>query len=76
MPPAKAAVYAQRFNPRTCERCDHFQVAAISRLGGFNPRTCERCDAFLSALEMMMLVSIHAPARGATASATFSASGL
>ena len=74
--PARGATWRQNeqvkattgFNPRTREGCDLWGVGNDKRITlGFNPRTREGCDLEGQAgLLGKVLVSIHAPARGAT----------
>ena len=54
------------FNPRTREGCDFMILINLVCLRGFNPRTREGCDNSQSFLRFRVIVSIHAPARGAT----------
>ncbi len=54
------------FNPRTREGCDVAPSAPDPAETGFNPRTREGCDSQLHQEQKRLLVSIHAPARGAT----------
>ena len=55
------------FNPRTREGCDR-RMGRGRRAGlYFNPRTREGCDLGMEAQTLLVLdISIHAPARGAT----------
>ncbi len=58
-----------RFNPRTREGCDfERELTALDEATCFNPRTREGCDTDCNArwLTHRYIVSIHAPARGAT----------
>ncbi len=54
------------FNPRTREGCDIPLTRHVPQLTSFNPRTREGCDGSMFALAGEWLVSIHAPAKGAT----------
>ncbi len=54
------------FNPRTREGCDLLAVKSAHGYTGFNPRTREGCDKTPSGGLGTGMVSIHAPARGAT----------
>ena len=55
------------FNPRTREGCDENRDCGEQVLTSFNPRTREGCDlARAVAHRALGVVSIHAPARGAT----------
>ena len=55
------------FNPRTRTGCDFGIYSGISNLKSFNPRTRTGCDVIIHHLHPPNhLVSIHAPARGAT----------
>ena len=56
------------FNPRTRTGCDGFERSASSILTAFNPRTRTGCDDDAAEEAEVMELSIHAPARGATAS--------
>ncbi len=56
-----------RFNPRTREGCDATRPAPPARISSsFNPRTREGCDDPRGEDASNSLVSIHAPAKGAT----------
>ncbi len=55
------------FNPRTREGCDIRCGIDPKQLNCFNPRTREGCDLERTSLIQRIGVSIHAPARGATA---------
>ena len=56
------------FNPRTREGCDTYLRRLADTWHSFNPRTREGCD-YLALLQVdAEVVSIHAPARGATPS--------
>ena len=58
----------RRFNPRTREGCDPAKWSRSAENERFNPRTREGCDPLcLSGFSARLSVSIHAPARGATA---------
>ncbi len=57
----------QYFNPRTREGCDDQSSGAGSTASDFNPRTREGCDQRDIAYWLQRRISIHAPARGATA---------
>jgi len=60
-------VYRTSFNPRTREGCDESSRPPSLGQSGFNPRTREGCDAvYYIAVAAVSVVSIHAPARGAT----------
>ena len=54
------------FNPRTREGCDHVFCQKTAPNFYFNPRTREGCDRFLRVNLTDNLISIHAPAKGAT----------
>ena len=57
------------FNPRTREGCDRETWGAYPCLTRFNPRTREGCDVVPGGrTDVVVGVSIHAPARGATRS--------
>ena len=54
-------------NPRTREGCDGLLVLRRGQPQSFNPRTREGCDERSKGRKHLhKLVSIHAPARGAT----------
>jgi len=55
------------FNPRTREGCDCHAVVSLAVPECFNPRTREGCDVRYADHGLFSRVSIHAPARGATA---------
>ena len=54
------------FNPRSCERSDNTDSLCRCILDDFNPRSCERSDSLNQVPVSFFLISIHAPARGAT----------
>ena len=54
------------FNPRTHEGCDCCALNVFLRILSFNPRTHEGCDHGWRAVYQYVVVSIHAPTRGAT----------
>ena len=54
------------FNPRTRTGCDVANLGGSSLFEGFNPRTRTGCDWRCRPCRMDCIVSIHAPARGAT----------
>jgi hypothetical protein len=54
------------FNPRPCTRGDGACCSARWRCTCFNPRPCTRGDQGDGVRRLLLLVSIHAPARGAT----------
>jgi len=56
-----------RFNPRTREGCDACSLPCMPPGASFNPRTREGCDCIPYQSIRHKEVSIHAPARGATA---------
>ena len=55
-----------RFNPRTHTGCDSCHSACSIAITSFNPRTHTGCDPVKFVLHGFLLVSIHAPTRGAT----------
>ena len=56
-----------RFNPRTRMGCDRQELIRFCLIKGFNPRTRMGCDAVCIAIGIRyIVVSIHAPAWGAT----------
>ena len=57
----------RRFNPRTRTGCDLSGALCALHAKGFNPRTRTGCDAAYAKPSSKKVVSIHAPARGATA---------
>ena len=57
----------RNFNPRTREGCDHTRPTIRLSCQYFNPRTREGCDMRDYDLRGAIQISIHAPARGATA---------
>ena len=59
------------FNPRTHTGCDSAKSFAVIFSGCFNPRTHTGCDDVGGlTLRPLLVVSIHAPTRGATSGAT------
>ena len=55
------------FNPRTREGCDKRHRRPVWCLLYFNPRTREGCDtADHQVLMRQLMISIHAPVKGAT----------
>ena len=57
----------KHFNPRTHEGCDTDPSHRFATDKDFNPRTHEGCDLLLFlGQNVMTLISIHAPTRGAT----------
>ena len=56
----------ERFNPRPCTRGDVLIPAPAECVCRFNPRPCTRGDTPLEDGLLHLIVSIHAPARGAT----------
>ena len=54
------------FNSRPCERGDPILILATAIAHYFNSRPCERGDQKCGAAAGQSLISIHAPARGAT----------
>ena len=55
------------FNPRTREGCDAVQAGGTANfLRDFNPRTREGCDPLIVHTFDELLISIHAPVKGAT----------
>ena len=61
----KLALY-KCFNPRTHTGCDSAPNTLVYGFNGFNPRTHTGCDDLLFRYGVLVLVSIHAPTRGAT----------
>ncbi len=72
--PARGATYRFHshpllvyFNPRTRTGCDFHGIGAALEAADFNPRTRTGCDGGSGARSDLLLnISIHAPARGAT----------
>ena len=54
------------FNPRSREGSDIIVYFFHLKCGNFNPRSREGSDLPLSAVDVVVCISIHAPARGAT----------
>ena len=54
------------FNPRSCERSDSAESNDWKEIIDFNPRSCERSDEEKYYGYKYFIISIHAPARGAT----------
>ena len=54
------------FNPRSHERSDLQDGQRTNKLRNFNPRSHERSDTGKVLQDMDLLISIHAPTRGAT----------
>ena len=54
------------FNPRTRVGCDYRKRNREKQDGNFNPRTRVGCDAFYNGPVKAAMISIHAPAWGAT----------
>ena len=59
-------VCALGFNPRTRTGCDSHRAMVWRSTSSFNPRTRTGCDQIGLICFISILVSIHAPARGAT----------
>ena len=55
-----------RFNPRTHSGCDGALGSLLLVAGSFNSRTHSGCDYAISVRDHGIVVSIHAPTRGAT----------
>ena len=60
------------FNPRTHEGCDLPNSSSACSKSCFNPRTHEGCDSVVKRCNQILVVSIHAPTRGATGSPAYS----
>ena len=73
--PGRARCSTRRFNPRPCARGDSTSLCGEGRRHSFNPRPCARGDLQVSQIIPLLLVSIHAPARGATAVSNVSYAG-
>ena len=64
---AEESIRIPCFNPRTREGCDTGRATKRWEAACFNPRTREGCDENVhEEADFDYLVSIHAPARGAT----------
>ena len=59
---------ASCFNPRTHTGCDFLSATSLPTPCSFNPRTHTGCDIPSKHLHHGVIVSIHAPTRGATSS--------
>ena len=57
-----------RFNPRSHEGSDHADRGCTAKGTGFNPRSHEGSDTVRTLLPWTLIVSIHAPMKGATLS--------
>ena len=55
------------FNPRSREGSDDYSSMDLEELHNFNPRSREGSDAERMGQAQSIAISIHAPARGATA---------
>ena len=66
VPGGKSAGRLPNFNSRPCERGDSRIWPRRSSGPYFNSRPCERGDAWPHLASLTKLISIHAPARGAT----------
>ena len=58
------------FNPRSREGSDSPRPYIARQVSNFNPRSREGSDALTRAEEQIVRISIHAPAKGATAKIT------
>ena len=56
----------QPFNPRSREGSDHTPLVALEHSSAFNPRSREGSDIWQMRQKARYILSIHAPARGAT----------
>ena len=65
-PKARQATLSRCFNPRTRTGCDTHNRNVPGNCWRFNPRTRTGCDLTSSCFISSSIVSIHAPARGAT----------
>ena len=59
------------FNPRSREGSDHYQRTILSLSLYFNPRSREGSDHSICEFFAIWLISIHAPAKGATESPAY-----
>ena len=64
---AYSPMLSSNFNPRTRKGCDKHVISGVSILLHFNPRTRKGCDVEQRTVKEAKHISIHAPARGATA---------
>ena len=62
----KSVKTVKDFNPRSHERSDAGMRFADCRRTNFNPRSHERSDKFAVYQGHCIMISIHAPTRGAT----------
>ena len=60
----------KNFNPRSREGSDFICLFVMMILVDFNPRSREGSDRLAGALVHHLIISIHAPAKGATAKIT------
>ena len=63
---ARLAGLSPSFNPRTRMGCDYTRAQRLHQVGSFNPRTRMGCDFKKYCVQDVVVVSIHAPAWGAT----------
>ena len=56
----------RNFNPRAREGRDQLAAPDAAQRSHFNPRAREGRDGFVESLMLLVAISIHAPARGAT----------
>ena len=54
------------FNPRSHEGSDNYSDALKTTLDNFNPRSHEGSDSSICSFVYFLIISIHAPTRGAT----------
>ena len=59
-------IYPEDFNPRSHERSDLLHPLFSHSLQNFNPRSHERSDTDSERYFPLLVISIHAPTRGAT----------
>ena len=60
------ATYDNSFNPRSREGSDWLAAGYKNPNSSFNPRSREGSDACMERRGLLLAVSIHAPAKGAT----------
>ena len=63
----------KNFNPRSHEGSDRETYAATMGRSNFNPRSHEGSDASMPRLRCILVISIHAPTKGATTPPCFPA---
>ena len=66
MPDTIPTAIASNFNPRSHKRSDMEDITIVYHVLNFNPRSHKRSDQELAISVKNMVISIHAPTRGAT----------